>query len=378
MTIYLNRPQPSLLSLLASGFSPIYPCHVPASQMRVRPIGTGPFKFDSFVAFERIRLARNPDYWKPDRPYLDGIEFTIVDSSSTALLSFIAGRFDMTFPWEVAIPQLKDARRRGSRVTCETTSMNNNTNLLVNRDAAPFDNPDVRRALSLALDRKAFIAVLSNGEAEVGGSLQPPGDGVWGLSPERLATIDGYGPDVAENRERARALMVKAGYSRDRPLTMKVVTRGIPLYKSPAQVLIEQLREIHINATLDVVETSHWFTRLSRKDYAIALNTTGNGVDDPDQALYENFSCRSERNYTGYCNPEVERLFDIQSAELDVEKRRELVWEIDARLLADGARPPIMWNRAATCWQSYVKGYVSHVNSMYNGFRFEDVWLDRP
>ena len=378
MTIYLNRPQPSLLSLLASGFSPIYPCHVPASQMRVRPIGTGPFKFDSFVAFERIRLARNPDYWKPDRPYLDGIEFTIVDSSSTALLSFIAGRFDMTFPWEVAIPQLKDARRRGSRVTCETTSMNNNTNLLVNRDAAPFDNPDVRRALSLALDRKAFIAVLSNGEAEVGGSLQPPGDGVWGLSPERLATIDGYGPDVAENRERARALMVKAGYSRDRPLTMKVVTRGIPLYKSPAQVLIEQLREIHINATLDVVETSHWFTRLSRKDYAIALNTTGNGVDDPDQALYENFSCRSERNYTGYCNPEVERLFDIQSAELDVEKRRELVWEIDARLLADGARPPIMWNRAATCWQSYVKGYVSHVNSMYNGFRLEDIWLDRP
>ena len=378
VTIYLNRPQPSLLSLLASGFSPIYPCHVPASQMRVRPIGTGPFKFDSFVAFERIRLARNPDYWKPDRPYLDGIEFTIVDSSSTALLSFIAGRFDMTFPWEVAIPQLKDARRRGSRVTCETTSMNNNTTLLVNRDAAPFDNPDVRRALSLALDRKAFIAVLSNGEAEVGGSLQPPGDGVWGLSPERLATIDGYGPDVAENRERARALMVKAGYSRDRPLTMKVVTRGIPLYKSPAQVLIEQLREIHINATLDVVETSHWFTRLSRKDYAIALNTTGNGVDDPDQALYENFSCRSERNYTGYCNPEVERLFDIQSAELDVEKRRELVWEIDARLLADGARPPIMWNRAATCWQSYVKGYVSHVNSMYNGFRFEDVWLDRP
>ena len=74
----------------------------------------------------------------------------------------------------------------------------------------------------------------------------------------------------------------------------------------------------------------------------------------------------------------AERLFDIQSAELDVEKRRELVWEIDARLLADGARPPIMWNRAATCWQSYVKGYVSHVNSMYNGFRFEDVWLDRP
>ena len=53
------------------------------------------------------------------------------------------------------------------------------------------------------------------------------------------------------------------------------------------------------------------------------------------------------------------------------------MWEIDSRLLADGARPPITWNRAVTCWQSYVKGYVAHVNSMYNGFCLDDVWLDR-
>ena len=378
VTIYLNRPQPSLLTLLASGFTPIYPCHIPAAQMRVRPVGTGPFRFDSFVPFERIRLVRNGDYWKPDRPRLDTIEFTIVTSTSTALLSFLAGRFDITFPWEVTIPQLRESQRKPSKVICETTSMNSSTNLLVNRDAAPFDNPDIRRALALALDRKAFIAALNDGEAEIGGSLQPPGDGLWGMPPEKLAGIDGYGPDVAGNRERARELMAKAGYGPDRLLTIKVATRGIALYKNPAQVLINQLREIHIRATLDVVETSHWFTRLARKDYALALNTTGNGVDDPDQAFYENFSCRSERNCNRYCNPEIERLFDIQSAEPDIEKRRELVWEIDAKLLADTARPPIMWNRAATCWQPHVKGYVSHVNSMYNAFRFEDVWLDQP
>ena len=64
VTIYLNRPQPSLLPLLASGFSPVYPCHVPASQMRTRPIGTGPFKLDSFLPFDRVKLVRNPDYGK--------------------------------------------------------------------------------------------------------------------------------------------------------------------------------------------------------------------------------------------------------------------------------------------------------------------------
>ena len=74
---------------------------------------------------------------------------------------------------------------------------------------------------------------------------------------------------------------------------------------------------------------------------------------------------------------EIERLFEAQSSELDVDKRRRLVQDIDARLLADGARLPLMWNRAATCWQPHVRGYVPQTNSSFNGFRFEDVWLDR-
>jgi peptide/nickel transport system substrate-binding protein len=64
--------------------------------------------------------------------------------------------------------------------------------------------------------------------------------------------------------------------------------------------------------------------------------------------------------------------------EPNFEKRREIVWEIDRELLEDGARPMIMWNRAAICMQPYVKGYVPQVNSVCNGFRFENVWLDKP
>ena len=71
-TFILKRPQPAFAMLLASGFSPVYPCHVPPAQMRTQPIGTGPFKFVEFKQNERIRLTKNPDYWKKDRPYLDG------------------------------------------------------------------------------------------------------------------------------------------------------------------------------------------------------------------------------------------------------------------------------------------------------------------
>lgn len=377
VTVHLKRPQPSLLTLLASGYSPIYPCHVTAAQMRTKPVGTGPFKFVEFKQNEGIKIAKNPDYWKKGRPYLDAIEFAIVPNRATAMLSFVSGRFDITFPWEVTLPILKDIKTQMPNAVCEVTSMNNSTNLILNRDAPPFDNADLRKALALAIDRKSFVDIINQGDAKLGGTMQPTPDGVWGLPNDLYESVPGYGPDVQKNREEARAIMKKLGYGPDKHLPLKIATRGISLYKDPAVILASQLKDIWIDADVDIIETSQWFPRVARKAYQLGLNTTGNGVDDPDQNYFENFSCKSERNYTGYCNPEIEKLFEVQSAEPDVEKRKKIVWEIDRKLLEDGARPIIMWNRAAICMQPYVKGYVPQVNSVYNGFRFEDVWLDK-
>ncbi|HTR86225.1 MAG TPA: ABC transporter substrate-binding protein [Reyranella sp.] len=377
VTLHLRRPQPSLLSMLASGLSPMYPCHVSPTQMRSRPIGTGPFKLAQFSEFQYIRLVRNPDYWKKGRPYLDGIDFNIVANPTTAVVSFIAGRFDMTFPWEVTPDDLKTIKRDAPSADCQTTSMNLNLNLLINGTVPPFNNADLRRAIVLAMDHKAFVDQITQGNSMIGGTMQPPPDGVWGLPPDMLAVVPGYGPDVEKNRAEARAMMEKLGYGPNKRLKVKLTTRSIPLYRDPAVMLREQLKAIYIDADLDIAETTLWFARLGTKEYALAVNATGNGIDDPDQTFYENFACKSARNYTGYCNPEIEKMFEAQSVEHDLAKRRQLVNEIDIRLLADGARPPIMWNRATTCEQSYVKGYTSMVNSYYNGFRFEDVWLDR-
>src|SRR4051812_47020148 len=91
VTFVLKRPQPAFLALLASGMSPVYPCHVSPKDMRQHPIGTGPFKFVEFKPNEHIRVAKNPDYWRPGLPYLDGIEYTIVKNRSTAILVNRAG-----------------------------------------------------------------------------------------------------------------------------------------------------------------------------------------------------------------------------------------------------------------------------------------------
>ena len=207
--------------------------------------------------------------------------------------------------------------------------------------------------------------------------MLPPPEGVWGLPREMLATVSGYGPDVKKNRDEARKLMQAAGYGPDKRLKIKVSTRNIPIYRDPAVILIDQLKEIYIDGELDVVETANWFSKVARGDYAIGLNLTGNAVDDPDQAFYENYSCGSERNYTKYCNRDIEKLFDQQSMEPNQEKRKKLVWEIDKKIQEDVARPIIYHSHNGTCWQPYVKGVTVMVNSSYNGYRYEDVWLDR-
>jgi peptide/nickel transport system substrate-binding protein len=109
-TFVLQRPQPAILALIASGDTPVYPCHVPPRDMRQHPIGPGPFKFVEFKPNKSIKLVRNPDYWKPGRPYFDGIEYTIIPNRSAAILAFTAGKFDLTFPYEVTIPLMKDVK----------------------------------------------------------------------------------------------------------------------------------------------------------------------------------------------------------------------------------------------------------------------------
>ena len=371
VTFNLKRSQPAMLALLASGYTPIYACHVSPADMRTKPVGTGPYKFVEF------KTARNPDYWKKGRPYLDGIEFTIIPNRSTAILAFVSGKFDMTFPTEVSIPLMKDVKSQAPQAVCKVEPTNVSINLIVNRTAPPFDNPDIRRATALTLDRKAFVDILYEGQADIGGTMLPPPNGIWGLPREMLVNVAGYGPDVKKNRDEARKLMQKAGYGPDKRLKIKVATRNIPIYRDPAVILIDQLKEIYIDGELDVVETANWFSKVARGDYALGLNLTGNAVDDPDQSFYENYACGSERNYTKYCNKEIEKLFDVQSTELDREKRKKLVWEIDRKLQEDVARPIILHTRAGTCWQPYVKGVTVMVNSSYNGYRYEDVWLDK-
>ena len=183
---------------------------------------------------------------------------------------------------------------------------------------APFDKPEARRAVALAIDRKAFTDILLEGRNSIGGAMMPPPEGVWGLPPEMLTALPGYDPDIEKNRTEARKLMQGIGYGSENRLSVKLSTRNTPPDRNFAVILTDQLKQIYIDAEIEPIEIANWFPTVVRKAYTIGLNTTPNSVDDPDQNFYENYACGSDNNVTGYCNPEVQKLFDQQSVEVDV------------------------------------------------------------
>jgi peptide/nickel transport system substrate-binding protein len=207
--------------------------------------------------------------------------------------------------------------------------------------------------------------------------MQPAPSGLWGMPPDLVKTLPGYDPDVQKSRAEARSLMEKLGYGPDKHLAVTVSTRNLAPYRDPAVILIDQLKQIYIDGVLDPIDTTQWYPKLMRKDYTVGLNVTETAVDDPDPAFYENYVCGAQRNYTGYCNAEVDKLIDQQSVETDAGRRRQIVWQIEKYLTEDGGRPIIFHPRSATCSYPQVKGITVGVNSPYNLWRMEDAWLDR-
>jgi len=376
VTFHLKRPQPAFPMFLATGFSAIYPCHVPPGEMRQKPIGTGPFKFVEFKPNEHIKVARNPDYWKPGLPYLDGIEYPIIKNPATAVLAYVSGKVDMTWPYGLSPVLLADVKAQMPQSICEQSPGTVNRHLIINRDTPPFSDPGLRRAMALSLDRKAFIEIITQGQGEIGGALQPPPGGLWGMPPEMVRQLPGYDPNVAKNREAARQIMQKLNYGPNNRLKIKVSAADLPVYRDPAVVLIDQLKDIYIDGELDPIDTSRYYPKILRKEFTVGLNLQTGGPDpDPNLDLF--YGCGSSINWDGYCNPEIDKLIEQQSREGDPERRKQVLWAIERILAEDGARPIIFYARGATCWQPYVKGVTMMVNSIFNGARREDWWLDK-
>ena len=210
----------------------------------------------------------------------------------------------------------------------------------------------------------------------VGASQAPKPWGFWGLAEKDLRGLPGYAAKPAEEKERAKKLMAEVGFAPEKPLRVEIVTRAIAVYVDMASFVINELKQIGIDAALKQIETAQWHPMATRGDYQIGANLTGIGPDDPDANFYENYGCGSPRNYSQYCSEQVGKMIDQQSQELDPKKRVELVYAIQKKLEADAARPILDWKiDHFTVWP-HVKNLIPH-QSIYNFGRMQEVWSDK-
>jgi peptide/nickel transport system substrate-binding protein len=189
----LKRPQPSLLLMLASGFTPIYAAHVPPATYRTGCVGTGPFKVKDWRKGEFVEYVKNPDYFVKGRPYLDGLRYLIIAERGTATAALQAGRVEVAFPGETPKPIADQLKKAAPQLVVTQVNAGVLDHLTINSRKPPFDNVTVRQALSRAIDRRALIAAVYQGAAVLGASMMPSPYGVWGLLEPNLRTLPGYG-----------------------------------------------------------------------------------------------------------------------------------------------------------------------------------------
>jgi len=375
VVFHLKRPQPSLLLMLASGYSPVLPAHVPLNELRQKCVGTGPFRQKEWLRGQMVELERNPDYFVPDRPHLDGIRYTIIRERGTRLAALQAGRLDAFVPLEMTKAMADTAKSVTPALVITEIGQNGSDNVLLNHKRPPFDSPLVRKAVNFALDRRAYVKSVRQDGAVIGAALMPRPMGFWGLVDADLRTMAGY-RDPARDKAEARRLLAEAGYGPGKPLRLEMVTRTSPIYVDLASFAVDQLRLVGVEATVKQLDTSAWFPALARREFQIAANLTAGGFDDPDAYLVENYKCGSSRNYTDYCNEATDRQIEAQSQELDRAKRLKMVGDIQRTLEAEVARPMLGWRKEYFAQYPYVKNLVPH-NALYNYGRMQEVWLDK-
>ena len=303
VTLTLKRPQPSLLAMLASGYTPIYPCHVAPADMRTHPIGTGPFKFVEFKANESIKLTRNPDYWKKGQPYLDRIVVRNIPDSATRTAALEKGEAHyagMGAIYYSDVRQLEKLPHIG--VSTKGYEMSSPiVELYFNTAKKPFDNPKVRQAISYAINRQM---VIDNVWFGFGKPATGPLNSNFAASGLYTADVKNY--NVPNGMEIANKLLDEAGYPRGaNGIRFEIVHDLTPYgeeWRRFGEYVQQVLERLGIKATLRYEDVATWLRRVfTTYDFDLSSNWIQN-LADPAIGVDREYHSKSIRPGTVFVN----------------------------------------------------------------------------
>src|SRR5215217_3312196 len=357
----LNAPDASLLAALAGGTCVIFSEEfVKANNNDVSQVamGTGPFKFVEYVPNTRIVLERNENYWEEGLPYLDGIEMTIASDDTARTAAVVTGTVDF-----IEYAPLRDIPSLEADPSLKLAG-NSNTNIRFigfNLTKEPFDNLKVRQAIAAVVDREAMLGPTVFGYGTPTEVLFPPD--FWAALQQEVRP-----PDV----ERAKALMAEAGHPDGFSTTITSWSQ-YSFLSNAAVVLQEQLRQIGIEAELNLVENATMVDQVYvGKTYDIAV-TGESAYVDPNTLILSNFKTGESGNFVNYSNPEVDKLIEQGIAATDQEERAGIYQDIQKILLDDLPWISLFVANQYEAMKSNVQGYV-HIPTGSNA-SFRTTWL---
>jgi peptide/nickel transport system substrate-binding protein len=376
----LKFPTTAFLPALADPFTYIYKKDILEKDPRWYErniMGSGPFKFAGYETGQSIKGERNPDYFKPGLPYLDGFVAIYAPKQATRLDAIRADRAAAEF--RGLPPSARDqlVKEGGDKITVQESDWNCANLITANHQKKPFDDVRVRRALALALDQwNGAPALAKIATVNTVGGIVFPGSPL-AATKEELQKLPGYWPDIEKARAEARRLLKEAGAE---GLKFELMNRNIDQpYKYVAAWVIDEWRKVGLNVTQKVLPTGPFYEGLRSGNFDVTVDFNCQSVVNPplDTAKYLPSSVYTE-NYGQYDDPKSIELYNKMLHEPDPVKQREAMREYETYTLDTAAHAIVTpWWYRIIPHQSYLKGWKISP-SHYINQHLETVWIDKP
>ncbi|MGD9804376.1 MAG: ABC transporter substrate-binding protein [Hyphomicrobiaceae bacterium] len=339
-------------------------------------MGSGPFIFEAREAGARVTGKRNPNYYRKGLPYLDGFEAIFAKKQSLRVQAIRGDQAAIEF--RGFPPKSRDdlVKALGKDITVQESDWNCGLTLTPNHEKKPFDDPRVRRALTLALDRwggskdLSKIAIMKS----VGGIVFPGHP--LGMDKAELEKVAGYWPDIEKSRAEARRLLKEAGVTN---LKFTMLNRNVDQpYTIAGTWMIDQFKKIGIEASQRSEPGGQWFAGLRNGDFEVGITANCQSIVNPllDVSTYLS-SKRSSQQYGRFEDPELDKIYDKMSATADVAEQKTLMTQFQKRVLDEQAHNfQVMWWYRIVPYRSYVKGWKISP-SHYLNQDLSGVWIDK-
>lgn len=363
VVITLNQPDASFLAMLSNQSCIIIPKEVieENGDLSQVAVGSGPFKFVEYVPNTSVKLEKNADYFEAGVPYLDALEMLIAAEDNSRTAALIQGTVDFI---EYAPSQDIPILEADSSIQLAGNSIQQIRMIGFNLTREPFTNPQVRKAISMAIDRGPII------DAALSGYGTPTEQIFAATFWPSLGELEIPAPDI----EGAKALLAEAGFP-DGFSTTITSWAEYGFLKNTAVVVQEQLKQIGINAELNLLDTGSMGQAVYiDKDFDMAV-TGDSGFVDPNGLVYGNFTTGEGGNFVSYSNPQADELIAQGIAVTDQAARTEIYQQLSELLMEDLPWVCLYIGQQYEAMKSYVMGY-EHIPTGSN-LSIVRVWLDK-